>query len=84
MNKEYKIDVHGLELEDAKKYITNTVKELYKSKGLKLIVVHGYNHGTKIKDWLRSTSSLNKYVNSISPSLDNSGETIINLKMEIY
>lgn len=50
-------DVHGMSVNKAKKFINNIIN-VVRTK-LELIVVHGYNHGTAIKDMLA-----NVYTNS--------------------
>lgn len=45
-------DVHGMKCIQAKRFINNIINAIRTS--FKLIIIHGYNHGTAIKDMLAS------------------------------
>ena len=45
-----KADVHGLKCREAKRLINNIINVIRQA--FHLIVIHGYNHGTAIKDML--------------------------------
>ncbi len=71
------IDVHGYLKEEAiskiKKDITMAPKTIEK-----VIVIHGYNNGTVLKDAIKRMHS--PRILEICPSFSNEGETIIWLK----
>ena len=46
------VDVHGMKCFQAKKFITNIINVVRIV--FRLIIIHGYNHGTAIKDMLSS------------------------------
>jgi DNA-nicking Smr family endonuclease len=46
-------DVHGLSVKNAKKFINNIINVARTA--IKLVIIHGYNHGTAIKDMIRET-----------------------------
>ena len=51
------IDLHGLSLREAKAEIRNAImhRKLVTNQQSRLFtIVHGYNHGTKIRDYVRS------------------------------
>ena len=78
------IDTHNMKFQEAKEYILTQAEQCYKQKILSLRVIHGYNNGTKIRDWIRNTERLNKIVNRVEPDLLNSGATILHFKLRIY
>jgi DNA-nicking Smr family endonuclease len=44
------VDVHGMKCSQAKRFINNIINTIRTA--FKLIIIHGYNHGTAIKDML--------------------------------
>ena len=44
------VDVHGMKCSQARRFINNIINTIRES--FKLIIIHGYNHGTAIKDML--------------------------------
>lgn len=53
-----KIDLHGYSPKDARMRLLEEI-EKYRKQGVHTIkVIHGFNHGTKIKDWLKSSKSI--------------------------
>ena len=46
------VDVHGMKCCEAKKFINNIINAVRTA--FKLVIIHGYNHGTAIKDMLKS------------------------------
>ena len=44
------VDVHGLKCSQAKRFINNIINAIRTA--FKLVIIHGYNHGTAIKDML--------------------------------
>ena len=70
------IDVHGLTCKEANRLINNIV---IISKGTCAIeVIHGYRHGTKIKDMLRAKKH-NTYIKTVVADSFNLGVTYLNL-----
>ena len=56
------VDVHGLTCQEAKQFIRNIVNV---TKGICIVkVIHGYKHGTKIKEMLRKRF-MNPYIKHI-------------------
>ena len=49
-NNQITIDVHGLKCSEAKRFINNLINLVQES--FHLVVIHGYNHGTAIKNML--------------------------------
>lgn len=45
------LDVHGLNLTQAKKVILKSIDDLYKKGVSVLYINHGFNNGRKIKSW---------------------------------
>lgn len=43
-------DVHGMKCSQARRFINNIINTIHEA--FKLIIIHGYNHGTAIKDIL--------------------------------
>ncbi len=72
--KEIIADVHGMKCYEAKKFVNNIVNLVRVS--IKLIVIHGYNHGTAIKKMLNSEYS-NPHVCQITTDNSNMGRTYI-------
>lgn len=44
------VDVHGMKCSQAKRFINNIINAIRET--FKLVIIHGYNHGTAIKDML--------------------------------
>ncbi|HUM85228.1 MAG TPA: hypothetical protein PLN48_15935 [Lachnospiraceae bacterium] len=62
-------DVHGMKCSEARRFINNIVHSTFQ-----LIVIHGYNHGTAIKDML-ATSFSNNHIADQYPDPFNRGVT---------
>ena len=65
-------DVHGLKCCEAKRFINNIINVVRTT--FQLIVIHGYNHGTAIKDML-ADSFRNRHVYSQYQDRHNRGIT---------
>ena len=74
-NGKYYIDVHGLKVYEAKSLIKN-IGALMKV-GDSLVVIHGYNHGTAIKDMLVTEEHLFKRAYAVIENYTNRGRTNI-------
>ena len=65
------VDVHGLKTYEAKRFINNIINVIKTE--FTLIVIHGYNHGTAIKDMLNGCFSNNhvkeKFGDSSNPGI---------------
>ncbi len=68
------IDVHELSCQEAKQFINNVINISFGS--FTVEVIHGYRHGTKIKDMLRK-KFLNPYIKLIIPDQVNLGVTYL-------
>jgi DNA-nicking Smr family endonuclease len=66
------VDVHGMKCTEAKKFLNNLINLVQES--FHLIVIHGYNHGTAIKDML-SNNFENAHVARNYPDQRNQGVT---------
>lgn len=53
------VDVHGMKCSQAKRFINNIINTIHSK--FNLIVIHGYNHGTAIKDML-AESFINSHI----------------------
>lgn len=80
----YEIDLHGFTLKDAKEYLLDEIKKAYDKKVLSIRIIHGFNNGDKIKQFIRNTSMFEKYITKIEPDILNSGATIVNIKLKKY
>lgn len=49
------VDVHGMKCCEAKKFINNIINAVRTA--FKLVIIHGYNHGTAIRDMLAENFS---------------------------
>ena len=54
-NLQITVDVHGMKCYEAKKFINNIINAVRTT--FKLAIIHGYNHGTAIKDMLAENFS---------------------------
>lgn len=68
------VDVHGLKCSEARRLINNLINLLRMS--FQLIIIHGYNHGTAIKDML-ATNFSNSHIKERYPDCYNQGVTHI-------
>lgn len=67
-------DVHGMKCYEAKRFINNIINIAMTK--IKLTIVHGYNHGTAIRDMIRQSYN-NAHVRYIIPDQQNQGITRI-------
>lgn len=67
-------DVHGMKCYEAKRFINNIINIAHTR--IKVTVVHGYNHGTAIKDMIRNGYE-NTHIRHIIPDKKNKGVTRI-------
>ena len=65
-------DVHGMKCAEARKFINNIINIVHAT--FQLIVIHGYNHGTAIKEML-SQNFINSHVYKQFPDSRNQGIT---------
>lgn len=73
-NIQVEVDVHGLKCCQAKRFINNLINIIRAE--FRLIVIHGYNHGTAIKDML-ANSFINSHVVEMYSDIYNKGVTYI-------
>lgn len=74
---EMRIDVHGKFVEDALQAVRQAIASAPFTIE-KVVVIHGYNNGTAIKEALRRLHG--PRIVEVSPSLLNPGETVVWLK----
>ena len=65
-------DVHGMKCSEARKFLNNIINIVHTA--FQLIVIHGYNHGTAIKEML-SQNIINDHVYEQFPDPQNQGIT---------
>jgi len=73
------IDLHGFTRKEAKEYLYEELTKNIK-KGIKTFkIIHGFNNGSVIKDWLKSSKDLKETFNvrEIMDDPSNSGSTYI-------
>ncbi len=69
-------DVHGMTCRSAHQFINNIIN--LSDCSLKLVVIHGYHHGTAISKLVRSGME-NKHINDISTTAANPGITYLDI-----
>ena len=72
-----RIDVHGLSRLEARRLITN-VANVGCNMAYTLVIIHGFNHGTAIKDMLANDFALPR-VRSNRPDPVNPGVTLLSI-----
>ena len=72
--KEITIDLHRMSCSQAKRFINNIINLVRES--CRLILIHGYNHGTALKDMIRSDIE-NSHIEAIMADAHNLGRTDI-------
>jgi len=72
-----RVDVHGMYVEDALALLRDRIARA-PSGTEKIVVVHGYNRGTALKEAVRRLRA--PRVVEVSPSFTNEGETVIWLR----
>ena len=79
------LDLHSFTLKEAKEIIKKEIINCYNNNINTLEIIHGYNNGTSIKNYLKNSKELRslKEVKEIIPSLLNSGKSIIFLNIKI-
>lgn len=79
------LDLHSFTLKEAKEIIKKEIINCYNNNINTLEIIHGYNNGTSIKNYLENSKELRslKEVKEIIPSLLNSGKSIIYLNIKI-
>ena len=68
------VDVHGLSCQEARQFINNVINLSFGSCTVE--VIHGYRHGTKIKEMIQE-KFLNPYIKLIIPDQFNLGVTYL-------
>ena len=78
------LDLHSFTLKEAKEIIKKEIINCYNNNINTLEIIHGYNNGTSIKNYLKNSKELRslKEVKEIIPSLLNSGKSIIYLNIK--
>ncbi len=76
------IDTHNMNFKEAKEYILSCIERCYNKKDGRLTIIHGYNHGTRIKEWINN-AKFNEMVSNVMPSLTNSGISYVYIKTKI-
>ena len=66
------VDVHGMKCYEARRFINNIINTVRCT--VRLEVIHGYNHGTAIKDMLASDFT-NAHIEELYLDQDNQGMT---------
>lgn len=79
------LDVHNLSLEEAIEEILYKFDECKECRDHSLQIIHGYKHGTVIKDYIRSSSFILEMAKNgnevIESSFSQDGVTILKLKL---
>lgn len=76
------LDVHGLTLNQAIIVIKKAIKLAYEKQMSVLYINHGFNNGTKIKDWCLKQAKNEKYVVKVDCG-ENEGITKIFISFKI-
>lgn len=80
------IDLHSFNLKDAKEVIIKNIEYCIKNNISTLTIIHGFNNGTKIKNFLQNSKSLKQNyqeIKEIQSDLLNSGKTTIYFNIKI-
>lgn len=72
------IDIHGYTVQEAKKYIEQTIAKLDKSV-TQLVVIHGYHGGNQLKNLLSNPNGIRSKRIKRRKYTMNQGETILEL-----
>lgn len=72
------IDIHGLSVNEAKRYIEKEIVKLSKDT-TELVVIHGYHNGDKLKELLRNPNGIRSKRIVRRKYTMNQGETILEL-----
>lgn len=72
------IDIHGYTVNEAKKYIEQTIAKLDKNV-TELVVIHGYHGGNQLKNLLRNPNGIRSRRIRRRKYTMNQGETILEL-----
>jgi hypothetical protein len=67
-----KLDLHTYCLEMAKKAIGEFVRYLREGRADNILLIHGYHHGTVLKDYIRG-GNLEEYLRTIYPDIERVG-----------
>ena len=80
------IDLHSISLKSAKEIIIKNIEYCINNNISTLEIIHGFNSGTKIKNFLQNSKSLKenyKEIKEIQPDILNSGKSTIYFKIKI-
>ena len=78
MPKQLTIDIHGLYVEDALERVSDFIASAPRDVE-KIVVVHGYNRGTALRDAIRDRLRSPR-IRMVEPAFFNDGETYVWLK----
>lgn len=70
------VDVHGLKVKEAKRFLNNLIA--VNSEAYDIRVIHGYNHGTAIKEMVRTELESTRLLEKKSVR-HNPGQTILKM-----
>lgn len=68
-NEPIEVDLHNLRLYDAEIKICNAIEEAWCNDNRCLLLIHGYNNGVAIRDFIRREGGLRKHVARNYPEL---------------
>ncbi len=68
-NDPIEVDLHGLRLYDAEIEICNAIEEAWCNDNKCLLLIHGYNNGVAIRDFIRSEGGLRKQITRNFPEV---------------
>ena len=80
------LDLHSFTLKEAKEQIKKTITYCYNNNINSIEIIHGFNNGQQIKNYLKNSKTLrNTYpdIKEIIPDLLNSGKTIIYFNIKL-
>ena len=80
------IDLHSLTLQNAKEIINQNIEFCINNNVYSLEIIHGYNNGNRIKNYLKNSKTLRSNypeIKYVLPDLINSGKTTIYFNIKI-
>ena len=75
--KQITVDLHGMEVLEAEAYMNSLLKKLSKDVD-EIVVIHGFNNGNRLANWLRKKYSNKKIAQKILTM--NNGVTILKIR----
>lgn len=80
-----KVELHHKTVDEAREYLLDQIDIAIDNGEMVIEVIHGFNHGTKIREMVRGLSNKDhEYIIRVRGNMLNPGSSYIDLKKDVY